>query len=291
MNLRDLEYFVAVAELGHFGKAAERCFATQSTLSGQIRRLEEELGAPLLERGGAKVAPTTLGEMVLPHARAALESARRVGELAAAQKDPLSGEFVLAAIPTIGPYLWPQALPALLEGIPTLRFLLREEQTRTLLESLREGRVDAGILALPIDAQGLEVDDLWEEPFVLAVPAGHPLAGSVPADLGALDGAQILLLEEGHCLREQALEVCRMAGARERDGFRATSLETLREMVRMGAGVTLLPASAARPAEGLALVPFRDPPTRRVGIAWRRGHAREKAVDRVGRILLRLTRV
>lgn len=287
MNLRDLEYFVAVAELGHFGRAAERCFCSQPTLSGQLRRLEEELGAPLFERSPQRVALTSFGEKALKPAREALDAAGRIGELAKAMRDPMAGEFVLAAIPTIGPYLWPSALRPLAEFLPRMRFLLREEQTRVLLESLRSGAVDAGVLALPLDTTGLESVELWDEPFVIAAPAGHPATKTSPAELTALNGAELLLLEEGHCLRNQALDVCTMAGASEREGFRATSLESLREMVRFGIGITLLPESAARPEEGLELVPFRDPPKRKVGLVWRRGHAREAAIDKVAKALLK----
>lgn len=287
MNLRDLEYFVAVAELGHFGRAAERCFCTQPTLSGQLRRLEEELGSPLFERSPQRVSLTAFGVQALGPAREALAAAGRLQELGRAMRDPLAGEFVLGAIPTIGPYLWPTALQEISARLPLLRVLLREEQTRVLLESLRNGQADAGILALPVDTQGLECVDLWEEPFLIAVPSGHPLAESSPADLGALDGSELLLLEEGHCLRDQALDVCRLAGASERAGFRATSLESLREMVRFGIGITLLPQSAAREEDGLALVPFRNPPVRRIGLVWRRSHPREAAIDQVAKALLR----
>lgn len=287
MNLRDLEYFVAVAELGHFGKAAERCFCTQPTLSGQLRRLEEELGAPLFERSPQRVSLTPFGVRALEPAREALASASRLQELGRTMRDPLAGEFVLGAIPTIGPYLWPTALREISQRLPLLRVLLREEQTRVLLESLRNGQVDAGILALPVDTQGLECVELWEEPFLIAVPTGHPLAESSPADLDALNGSELLLLEEGHCLRDQALDVCRLAGASERAGFRATSLESLREMVRFGIGITLLPQSSARAEEGLVLVPFRHPPVRRIGLLWRRSHPRDAAIDQVAKALLR----
>lgn len=287
MNLRDLEYFVAVAELGHFGKAAERCFCSQPTLSGQLRRLEEELGTPLFERTPQRVSLTEFGATALPHAREALAAAARLADAGKAVRDPLSGEFVLAAIPTVGPYLWPSALKALARDLPALRILLREEQTKVLLESLRSGLVDAGVLAFPLDTTGLETVDLWEEPFVIAAPVGHPLTRETPADLSSLAGSELLLLEEGHCLRDQALEVCTLAGALEREGFRATSLESLREMVRFGIGVTLLPESAARPEEGLVLVPFRQPPKRRIGMAWRRGHVREAAIDKVAKSLIR----
>ena len=285
MNLRDLEYFVAVAELGHFGKAAERCCCTQPTLSGQLRKLEEELGAPLLERipGGAR--PTALGEQCLALARESLRAARRLEELGRSARDPASGPLVLGAIPTAGPYLWPAALESIRSSFPDLRPLLREEQTQMLVESLREGRVEAGILALPLSAPFLEVEPLWDEPFVLAVPEGHELSDRGSVRAGELSGLELLLLDEGHCLRDQALDVCRGTGAREAEGFRSTSLEALRQMVRSGAGCTLLPASAARPEEGIALLPFLDPPSRSMALAWRRGSPREPLMPRLATAL------
>jgi LysR family hydrogen peroxide-inducible transcriptional activator len=285
MNLRDLEYFVAVAELGHFGKAAERCFCTQPTLSGQLKKLEDELGALLLERLPGGVRLTSLGEQCLPAAREALSAAHRVEEFGRASRDPESGNLVLGAIPTIGPYLWPEIIPVLHEAFPGLIPLLREEQTHVLLKSLRDGRVDAGILALPLEAPGIDVHELWDEPFLLAVPEGHELSGKGPIPTAALDGMDLLLLDEGHCLREQALDVCRLWGAREREGFRATSLETLRQMVRSGLASTLLPASSARPEEGLAIVAFDDPPSRRVALCWRKVHPRATFFPRLGESL------
>jgi LysR family transcriptional regulator, hydrogen peroxide-inducible genes activator len=287
MNLRDLEYFVAVAELGHFGKAAERCFCTQPTLSGQLRKLEDELGALLLERLPGGVRLTSLGEQCLPAAREALSAARRVEEFGRASRDPESGNLVLGAIPTIGPYLWPEIIPVLHEAFPGLTPLLREEQTHVLLKSLRDGRVDAGILALPLEAAGIDAHELWDEPFLLAVPEGHELSGKGPVPLSVLDGMDLLLLDEGHCLREQALDVCRLSGARERDGFRATSLETLRQMVRAGLACTLLPASSARPEDGLSIAAFDDPPSRKVALCWRKVHPRAAFFPRLAESIRR----
>ncbi len=274
MNLRDLEYFVAVAELGHFGKAADRCFCTQPTLSGQLRKLEDELGSPLFERMPQGVRLTPLGAQCLVSAREALQASRRILDLGKASRDPNAGDLLLAAIPTIGPYLWPSLLPVARAAFPDMHLLLREEQTRVLLDSLRTGKVDAGVLALPLEVASFEILPLWDEPFLLAVGTDHPLASRSQATLEDLDGLSILLLEEGHCLREQALEVCRMHGAWERDGFRATSLETLRQLVRSGMGATLLPASAADPTTDLVLIPFVDPPARSVGLVHRKGHPR-----------------
>lgn len=287
MNLRDLEYFVAVAELGHFGKAAERCFCTQPTLSGQLKKLEEELGAPLLERltgGGTRL--TEFGSLALVHARDALAAARRVSQLGTTTRDPFQGEMTVAAIPTIGPWLWPKALMGLRDRYPDLSWYLREEQTSVLLRSLRESKADLGILALPVDPTGLETRVLWDEPFVLAVPQDHELASRAVLELREIADLDLLLLEDGHCLRDQALEVCRTAGARERAGFRATSLESLRQMVRSGVGITLLPASAALSESGMALIPFATPPTRTVGLAWRKGHPRGRAIDGLASVLI-----
>jgi len=274
MNLRDLEYFVALAEIGHFGKAAERCFCSQPTLSGQIKKFEDELGASLFERLPGGVRLTGLGEQCLPAAREALAASHRIEEFGKASRDPGSGELVMGAIPTIGPYLWPSAMATLREHFPKLVALLREEPTKLLLESIRGGRVDVGVLALPLEGAGLDAAELWDEPFLLAVPATHPLAERSSVGIEVLEEMELLLLDDGHCLRDQALEVCRRAGARERDGFRATSLESLRHMVRSGVGATLLPASAAGPEPGLAIVPFDRPPFRKVALCWRKGHPR-----------------
>lgn len=285
MHLRDLEYVIAVAELGHFGKAAERCHCTQSTLSGQLKRFEEELGAPVFDRvpGGARL--TVLGEQILPLAREILGQSQRLAALGEAARDPLRGSLSLGAIPTIGPYLWPLALPGLRTSLPAMNFLLREEQTKILLASLRDGLLDAGILALPVDSTGLEVEALWAESFVLAVPAEHPLAQRRTIPMAELAGQELLLLEDGHCLRDQALAVCQLAGAWENTGFRATSLETLRLMVRSGSGITLLPCSAAVPDPGLAFVALAEAPVRQIGLAWRKGHPRVQVVHRVASAL------
>lgn len=287
MQLRDLEYFLAVAELGHFGRAAERCHCTQSTLSGQLKRFEEELGGPLFDRipGGARLTP--LGEQCLPPAREILAQQQRLLAFGEAARDPLSGTLTLGAIPTIGPYLWPLALPSLRQALPAISFLLREEQTKTLVVSLRDGLLDAGILALPCDAPGLEVEPLWIEPFLLAVPRTHPLADRSRVPVVELAGQELLLLEDGHCLRDQALAVCQLAGAWENSGFRATSLETLRLMVRSGSGITLLPESAAVPDPDLRFLPLVEAPARPVALFWRKGHPRAAVLQRVAAALRR----
>ena len=275
MNLADLRYLVAVADHRHFGRAAEACFVSQPTLSTQIKKLERELGVELFERHPRQVLLTAAGTRVVEHARQAVAQADAIRDVARQARDPESGSLRIGIFPTLGPYLLPHVVPALHRRFPNLELLLVEEKTEVVLQRLHDGLLDVGILALPVDEPHLHMVPLFEEEFVLAVPADHPLARSKKkVDLSVLDGEQLLLLEEGHCLRAQALSVCRLHGAAERTGFRATSLETLRQMVAAGVGITLLPElSVHAPVpeyEGVRLVRFRSPaPARRIAMFWR----------------------
>ena len=278
MNLRDLKYLVALAELRHFGKAAEACFVSQPTLSMQIRKLEEELGVALFERAPRKVMLTPAGQDMVQRASRILAEVEQMKEAARRSKDPEAGTLRLGVFPTLGPYLLPHVVPQLRERFPQLELQLVEEKSDILLQRLREGRLDAALLALPLHDEQLHAEFLFEEPFVFAAPAQHPLAQGATLSMDALTDETLLLLEDGHCLRDQALDVCRLSGAQEKAGFRATSLETLRQMVAAGAGVTLLPALAvlapvAQP-RNIRLVPFRDPPpSRRIALVWRKSSA------------------
>ena len=245
MNLRDLRYLVALAEERHFGRAAERSSVSQPTLSAQIRKLEEYLGVPLVERRPKRVSLTPAGERIVQRARRLLQEADAIVELAKTDRDPLSGSVKLALIPTVGPYLLPQVATRLKRDLPRLKLMLYEYRTATLLEKLRAGELDLGVLALPVDLDGLDSTELYAEPFRLAVPADHALAGRDSVGPDDLHGETVLLLEDGHCLRDQALEVCNRVQAQESQDYRATSLETLRQMVAAGHGVTLLPELAA----------------------------------------------
>ncbi|HET7921395.1 MAG TPA: LysR substrate-binding domain-containing protein [Gammaproteobacteria bacterium] len=276
MNLRDLQYLSALAEHRHFARAAEACFVSQPTLSTQLKKLEDELGVVLVERGGRQVLLTEAGEAVLARARAVLEGAEDIRRIAHNFSNPEARTLRLGIFPTLGPYLMPHVLPGLRQRFPKLKILLVEEKTAVLLERLHAGKLDAAIVAQPVALDGLEAAPLFEEPFVLAVPAAHSLASRKSVASPELAGRELLLLEEGHCLRDQALDVCHLTGARERDGFRASSLETLRYMVAGGAGITLLPVLATRPpvapTEGLNLIPFRgEPPHRTLALLWRSG--------------------
>ncbi len=274
MNLRDLRYFVALAEHRHFGRAAESCFASQPTLSTQIRKLEEELGVPLVERSPRRVLLTAAGEAVLAHAHAVLDEVDEIREVARRSQDPAARTVRLGVFPTLGPYLLPHVLPRVRELFPSLELLLVEEKTEEVLARLRDGQLEAVVVALPIPSDGLQTTFLFEEPFVLAVPDRHPLAVRAEVAVDDLAGQSLLLLEDGHCLRDQALAVCQLAHARERNGFRATSLETLRHMVAAGVGITLLPTLATKPpvapVAGIRIVRFcEDAPQRRIAMVWR----------------------
>lgn len=278
MNLRDLRYLVALAEHRHFGRAAAASFVSQPTLSTQIRKLEEELGVTLIERAPRKVLLTEVGREIAQRAREVLNEVEQIRAAALRTRDPESGTVRLGIFPTLGPYLLPHVIPAIRKRFPRLELLLTEEKTETVLKLLREGRLDAGILALPIHDDQLHQEFLFEEDFVLAVPEGHPLATHPSLKLGDLEDQNLLLLEDGHCLRDQALEVCQLAGAVERSGFRATSLETLRQMVAAGVGITLLPNLAVKPpvapSADIHLIGFRGhAPSRRIAMIWRRSSA------------------
>jgi LysR family transcriptional regulator, hydrogen peroxide-inducible genes activator len=278
MNLRDLRYLVALADHKHFGRAAEASFVSQPTLSTQIKKFEEELGVPLIERNPRNVLLTDVGEAVVARARMMLREAGEIKNIARRAKDPSSGAVKIGIFPTLGPYLLPHVVPAIVAKFPKLELMLFEEKTESILKMLHDGELDAGILALPIHDDTLHAEFLFDEPFLLAVPKSNALAKKKHVTLKDLESEQLLLLDDGHCLRDQALEVCHTAGANERNGFRATSLETLRHMVSANVGMTLLPMLTVQPptpiTPNIALVPFTAPqPHRRIAMVWRRTSA------------------
>lgn len=290
IKLKDLRYLVAVADTGHFGKAAERCFVSQPTLSAQLKKLEEYLGVPLIERQPRGALLTPAGSEIVERARRIIEASDEVVDIARTHKDPLAGRLRVAFLPTIGPYLLPIVVPKLRKALPRLELMLYEYQTAPMLEKLRAGELDLGILALPIEIDGLVTRPLYDEPFVVAAPANHPLADKKQIRVEDLSGATLLLLEDGHCLRDQALDVCNRIDAEEKQDFRATSIETLRQMVAAGAGVTLLPELATRGSHaaprGLVLRPFVKPqPSRRIGAVWRKSSARQTAIQMVSDVI------
>jgi LysR family hydrogen peroxide-inducible transcriptional activator len=286
LKLKDLRYLVAVADQRHFGRAAAKCFVSQPTLSAQLHKLEQYLGVQLIERRPRQVMLTPAGEEIVQRARSMLEAAEAIVGLAQTRRDPLAGQLRLALLPTIGPYLLPLVALKIRKALPRLELMLYEYQTGPMLERVQAGELDLGILALPVQADALQTRELYEEPFMVALPAAHRLASQTQIRSEQLNGETVLLLEDGHCLRDQALAVCGRSGMQERQDFRATSLETLRQMVAAGVGLTLLPALASRgaygAARGIEVRPFARPtPSRRIGAVWRKSSARMAAIGAV----------
>ncbi len=278
MNLRALQYFVKLADLRHFSKAAEACFVSQPTLSTQIKKLEEELDVQLVERSPKNIMLTPAGEEIAVRARQVLADIDQIRKVARRSSNPAEGTLRLGLFPTLAPYLLPHVVPKLRQRYPQLRLQLAEEKTEDVLEMLHRGQLDAALLALPVPEAGLDIEVLFKEPFVLALPAQHELASRKTVALDDLEGSELLLLEEGHCLREHALEVCSLAGAHERVDFHASSMETLRQMVAADVGITLMPLLSVKPpiatTENLEIRPFaHDAPSRTIAMVWRSSSA------------------
>ena len=295
MNLRDLQYLVSLAEHRHFSRAAAASFVSQPTLSTQIRKLEEELGVALVERMPRKVLLTETGREIARRARGVLAEVDEIRAIAQRTRDPEAGRLRLGIFPTLGPYLLPHLVPLVRTRFPRLELLLIEEKTEQVLKLLREGTLDAGVVALPLHEDSLHAEFLFEEPFVLAVPEAHPLAHRRRGrlKLADLENESLLLLEDGHCLRDQALEVCHLAGAVEKVGFRATSLETLRQMVAANVGITLLPTLAIKPpmarTDNVHLVEFSGhPPSRRIALVWRKSSSLDAFLQRFAEVIRKL---
>jgi LysR family hydrogen peroxide-inducible transcriptional activator len=292
LKLKDLRYLVAVADTRHFGRAAAKCFVSQPTLSAQLRKLEDSLGVQLIERQPRRVALTEAGREVAQRARDMLQTADAIVSISQTRRDPLSGQLRMALLPTVGPYLLPQVALKIRKALPRLELMLYEYRTEPMLERLHGGEIDVGILALPVQDEALVSRPLFEEPFVLAVPDSHRLAARAQVKPADLDDETLLLLEDGHCLRDQALAVCARTHVHEKQDFRATSIETLRQMVAAGVGVTLLPELASRGAygnlRGMTTRPFARPvPNRRIGAVWRKSTARGPAIGAVCDVVAR----
>ncbi len=289
-TLRQLEYFVAVAERLSFSRAAESCFVSQPALSAQIAQLEAFLGVKLFERDRRGVRLTPGGEALVAGAKETLASCDHFCQLARSFGVPLTGPLRLGVIPTIGAYLLPKVLPAVSKSYPELQLFLREDMTVRLLEQLEEGKLDLLLLAIDIDLGGVITQPLFSDPFMLAVPESDELASSREVSLSDLEGRNVLLLDEGHCLREQTLPLCESVGADELGGFRASSLGTITQMVATGLGITLLPELAvgreAAAVPGLRVIPFgADGPSRSVGLAWRANSPRADEYRTLGETL------
>jgi LysR family transcriptional regulator, hydrogen peroxide-inducible genes activator len=287
MNIRDLQYVVAVAELQHFGRAAERCHVSQPTLSTQIRKLEEYLGVSLFERSGRKVLVSGAGEQIVERARALIHDYEELQSVARRLKDPSAGQYRLGVFPTLAPYFLPRIVPAIHSAYPRVRLILVEEKTEVLLARLRRGQIDMALLALPVMGDDLHAMPLFDESFCLAVSERNPLARHASVSAAELESRSLLLLDEGHCLRDQALEFCKLNAVEESREFRATSLETLIQMVATDLGITLVPEMATREApRNLRFIPFREPkPHRSIGLVWRQRASQQDFFEQLGELM------
>lgn len=286
VTLAELRYIVALADHRHFGRAAAACSVTQPTLSAQVKKIETTLQAAIFERSSKSVHVTPLGAEIVEESRRVLDAMDKIADLAGRSRETLAGPLRLGVIPTLGPYLLPWLVPPLHAAFPRLQLVLREVKTSDLVEELAKNQLDCGILAAPLPVSGLSSSPLFEEPFWVVMPRGHALAAKTRVRVEDLEGERVLLLDEGHCLRDQALSICQRGGADAaqdaRDGdFRATSIETLRHMVGAGMGLTLLPALALREDEetrsNVVVRAFEAPaPGRKMVLAWRKTHPRAK---------------
>ena len=287
MTLTELRYIVAVARERHFGRAAEACFVSQPTLSVAIKKLEDELDLKIFERGSAEVTMTPLGEQIVRQAQSVLEHAAGIKEIAKRGKDPLHGPLTLGIIYTIGPYLLPELVKHAIELTPQMPLILQENFTAKLLEALRTGEIDCAIMAEPFPETGLAIAPLYEEPFMIAVPATHPLAKRKTLSAEELKRETMLLLGTGHCFRDHVLDVCPEYAHFSTDAegirksFEGSSLETIKHMVASGMGVTVVPllSMPSEPQPHVHYLEFKPPvPTRRVVLAWRKTFTRYEAI-------------
>ena len=287
MTLTELRYIVAVARERHFGRAAEACFVSQPTLSVAVKKLEEELGLQLFERGQGEVSVTAAGQKIVEQAQRVLEEAARIREIAAAGRDPLAGPLRLGAIYTIGPYLLPKLIPILRRAAPAMQLHIQENFTHVLAELLKNGEADVIAIALPFQEPGIETRAVYDEPFMVAVPKGHPWQARKRISSEELTKESLLLLGEGHCFRDQVLDICHVVRSKERNplarALEGGSLETIRQMVAGGVGVTVLPSTSINSntsSDLIRVLPFARPtPMRRVALAWRKSFPRPEAIE------------
>lgn len=275
MNIRDFEYLVALAEHKHFRKAAESCFVSQPTLSGQIRKLEDELGTVLLERSSRRVLFTDSGLQLVDQAKRILTEIKTFRDMASKQCGDMSGPMHIGFIPTLGPYLLPRIIPGFKEHFPELELYLHEAQTHQLVQQLEEGKLDCLVLASVEETEPFKEIDIFSEPMSIAVPCDHEWASRTEIDMLELNGKTVLALGDGHCLRDQALGFCFAAGAKDDERFKATSLETLRNMVAAGSGITLLPQLSLpeeKVKDGVCYIKAINPePSRKIVLVYRPG--------------------
>lgn len=304
MTLTEMRYITALDKTRHFGRAADACHVSQPTLSVAIKKVEQQIGAPLFERGASEIRTTPLGELIVTQIKRVLDETLRLDEIATQSRDPLKGPLRVGVIYTIAPYLLPALIPVLHKLAPDMPLFLREDFTANLIPMLKEGELDILVLALPVDVPGIVAQRVYEEPFRVVVPAAHEWAGRKSVRNDELDGQQLLLLGSGNCFRDQVLEACpRLQRAEGLSGsIEGSSLETIRHMVASGAGIAVMPSSAADPLVDrepmVKVLPFSEAGGhvarpgesagvgRTVGLAWRTTFPRPKAVDAVRQAIL-----
>lgn len=304
MTLTEMRYITALDKTRHFGRAADACHVSQPTLSVAIKKVEQQIGAPLFERGASEIRTTPLGELIVTQIKRVLDETLRLDEIATQSRDPLKGPLRVGVIYTIAPYLLPALIPVLHKLAPDMPLFLREDFTANLVPMLKEGELDILVLALPVDVPGIVAQRVYEEPFRVVVPAAHEWAGRKSVRNDELDGQQLLLLGSGNCFRDQVLEACpRLQRAEGLSGsIEGSSLETIRHMVASGAGIAVMPSSAADPLVDrepmVKVLPFAEASGqvarpgesagvgRTVGLAWRTTFPRPKAVDAVRQAIL-----
>lgn len=283
MTLAELQYVVAVAQERHFGRAAERVFVTQPALSLAIKKLEDDLGVTIFERRQNKVELTPLGEQIIHQAQRVLEEAERVKILAAQGKDQLNGLLRLGVISTVGPYILPDLVPRLNARAPKMPLELEENLTQNLASMLKNGKLDVIMIALPFEESGILTTPLYDEPFQAVVPVGHPWQKKKLLDSRQLSTEKVLLPHAGHCFRQQVLEACPELSRSDTEGWQGNSLETIRQMVVSGFGITVMPCSALTSKhqnKRLITIKLAEPvPGRRIGLAWRRGYTRPQVIE------------
>ncbi|HTT40819.1 MAG TPA: LysR substrate-binding domain-containing protein [Burkholderiales bacterium] len=296
MTLTELRYIVAVARERHFGRAAQACFVSQPTLSVAVKKLEEELGLALFERTKTDVGVTPVGARIVEQAQRVLDELEGIKRIAREARDPLDGPLRLGAIYTVGPYLFPLLVPVLHASAPRMPLIIEENYTGRLRERLVQGELDAALLCLPFEEPGVVTLPLYDEPFVVMVPAGHPWAQREAVATDQLSTQTVLLLGAGHCFRDQVVAACpSCVGPPAIEGglqkaVEGSSLETIRHMVASGLGITVLPCTAAAgagdaPATLTAIRPFSEPPRRRVALAWRASYPRPQAIEALRRAI------
>jgi LysR family hydrogen peroxide-inducible transcriptional activator len=289
MSLRDYEYILTVARERHFGRAADICNVSQPTLSMQIKKWENRHELQLFERTNKTVALTHDGEKIIRHIKTVINAERSLNEEIRKLQSPDSGEYIIGAFPTLAPFLLPRIMPEISNDFPNVKLYLIEERSADLIERLEDHSLDAAFLALPFAEQDhYTVMELFSEPFYAALPIGHPLAKHTALELADLKDEKLLLLEDSHCLSGQALEVCEWAGLKSAHDFRATSIETLRQMVASGLGITLIPEMAVDPQHNrIAYIPLSGTPApgRRIGLVWRKHFAHADFLQNIGKIV------